>query len=96
MPLDDVFGFPKGSEGERARYLIIVARDQSDLWQHLRRTFAGADGVEVVLERRHGGWWQYTQSREHQERGTDRRRPPDLQTALRYDAFQVVPRSVVA
>jgi hypothetical protein len=91
MPLDDFFGFPKSTAGERARYLIIVARDQSDLWQHLQRTFAGAEGVEVLLDRRHGGWWQFTRSRECRESGTDRRRPPDLQTARRYTAFQVIP-----
>jgi hypothetical protein len=94
MQLDEVFGFPKPTGGERARYLIIVARDQSDLWQHLRRTFGGIDGVEVLLDRRHGGWWQFTQSREYQERGTDRRRPANLETAVRYNAFQVVPRQV--
>jgi hypothetical protein len=94
MPLDEVFGFPHSTEGERGRYLIIVAREQFDLLRHLRQTFEGVDQVEVVLDRRHGGWWQWTQSREYQERGADRRRPPKLEADHCYPAFQVVPRQV--
>jgi hypothetical protein len=78
----------------RARFVIIVSRDQSDLWRHLQETFAGVDEIEIVLERRHGGWWQWTQSRQYQERGADRRRPPVAEADFRDRAFQVVPRDL--
>jgi hypothetical protein len=34
------------------RELFIVARDRSDLYRYLTQTFADADNVEVILDRR--------------------------------------------
>ena len=31
---------------------VIVARDQSDLYEYLRQGFEGVDGVRVILDRR--------------------------------------------
>jgi hypothetical protein len=77
---------------DRRRYLIVVARDQSDLWRSLRQTLAKSDGIEAILDRRHGGAWQWTQSRQYQDRGADRRRPSTSEVDLRTRAFLIVPR----
>ena len=39
---------------EMVRLLFIVARDQLDLWHHLKRDFAQEAEVEVILDRRRG------------------------------------------
>jgi hypothetical protein len=75
---------------QRSRYLIIVSRDQPDLWRHLRQLLTGADGFEVVLDRRHGGRWQWSQSAEFQERGADRRRAHDPRMGFAQRSFVIV------
>jgi len=77
-------------ETRRARYLIVVSREQPDLWRHLRQMFTGIRGVDVVLDRRHGGRWQWAQSRAHEERGEDRRRPRSLEAGLAHRSFVIV------
>jgi hypothetical protein len=77
-------------ERRQARYLIVVSRDQPDLWRHLRQMLTGVDGIQVVLDRRHGGRWQWSQSRGYEERGTDRRRPPSSQTGFAQRSFVIV------
>jgi hypothetical protein len=74
----------------RPRYLIIVSRDQPDLWRHLRQLLTGVDGVDVVLDRRHGGRWQWSQSLEYQERGADRRRPSNPEMGFSQRSFVIV------
>jgi len=77
-------------ETQRPRYLIVVSRDQPDLWRHLRQMFTGIDGVDVVLDRRHGGRWQWAQSRGYEERGEDRRRPRNSDAGFAHRSFVVV------
>jgi hypothetical protein len=77
---------------ERARVLVIVARDQPDLWWYPTRDLAGFKGVGAVLDRRQGGWWQRAQPRELEERGADRRRGAGTDTDLRTRAFAIIPR----
>lgn len=45
---------PTEGQTERgvARYVIIVARDQPGLYEHLKLTFAADKKVEVILDRR--------------------------------------------
>jgi hypothetical protein len=78
------------SETRRARYLIVVSRDQPDLWRHLRQMLTGVDGIQVVLDRRHGGRWQWSQSRGYEERGADRRRPASSQATFGRRSFVIV------
>jgi len=77
-------------QAHRPRYLIIVSRDQPDLWRHLQQLLTAVDGFEVVLDRRHGGRWQWSQSLEYQERGADRRRPPNPETGFSQRSFVIV------
>lgn len=78
------------TETRRPRYLIVVSREQPDLWRHLRQLFTGIDGVNIVLDRRHGGRWQWAQSRAYEERGEDRRRPRNLDAGLSHRSFVIV------
>jgi hypothetical protein len=77
-------------ETRRPRYLIVVSREQPDLWRHLRQLFTDIDGVNIVLDRRHGGRWQWAQSRAYEERGEDRRRPRNLDAGLSHRSFVIV------
>ena len=45
---------PRAREEERrmARHLLVVARDHIRLYEHLRRTLAGNQSVQVLLDRR--------------------------------------------
>lgn len=54
---------------EGVKVLVIVARDQPELYEHVRRPFAGDGRVQVIRDRRRGG------SRPPDERGGERRRP---------------------
>lgn len=49
------------------RYLIIVARDQPDLYEYLAKQFSGDGEVEVLLDRR-----QRIRAREPERRQADR------------------------
>jgi len=81
---------PGQPETARPRYLIVVARDQPDLWRHLRKSFGELKGVDVVLDRRHGGRWQWAQSWEYEQRGTDRRRTSDAADRLSHHSVMIV------
>jgi hypothetical protein len=78
---------------DQARYLIIVARDQMDLWRYLRQNLAEYQNLEVVLDRRHGGRWQWTQMRQFEDRGTDRR-TPSSEADLTPRSFVIVPKGL--
>jgi hypothetical protein len=78
------------------RKLVVVARDQFDLWWQLCQALTTADGVEVVLDRRQGGRWQSAESQQRQERGHDRRDSPNGESDLSGRAFRVFPRPALA
>ena len=82
--------FAGNPETHRPRYLIVVSREQPDLWRHLRQLFTGIAGVDIVLDRRHGGRWQWAQSQACAERGEDRRRPRNLDAGLSHRSFVIV------
>ncbi len=77
---------------DRARYLVIVARDQPDLLRHLKQTLTEFHGVEVILDRRHGGRWQWTQSRERQDQDADRRLMANRESDLGNRSFLIIPQ----
>lgn len=78
--------------GNRDGGLIIVARDQPDLWRYLAKQFAGRDEVRVLQDRRQ---WERRQRRlmwEPERRGADRRSPLSISTDLRRRSFLIVPQ----
>lgn len=82
MPVD---GTSPGAQPTRdtVRYLIIVARDQPVLWQHLTRDFVRDRDLRVLLDRRHGERRQRVQQYELGRRTRGRRRPPRIETDVR-------------
>mgnify|MGYP001576173098 CR=1 FL=1 len=82
--------------GNRVRGLIIVARDEPDLWHYLTRDFAGNEGVQVRLDRRYGERRQRVQRCEPERRRTDRRRPLRTDNDLRCRPFLIIPQQQVA
>jgi hypothetical protein len=74
------------------RYLVVVARDQKDLWQYLKQNISVLEGVEVVLDRRQGGRWQWTQSHDLQAQRKDRRGVSKEGPDLPCRSFVIVPR----
>ena len=71
------------------RYLLIVARNQPDLWRYLKNNFAGDEKVEVILDRRRGERRQRIQSHEPERRGAERRRQPSLDKDLNYRSLVI-------
>lgn len=43
---------PPAGNGDSVRWLILVARDQSDLYGHLVRAFSRDDKVQILMDRR--------------------------------------------
>ena len=65
------------------RYLVIVARTELDLYNHLKRAFTGDKKVQVFLDRRQGQRRQRAESHEPERRRVDRRRQRSLEQDLR-------------
>ena len=78
--------------GHRVRGLIIVARDQPDLWHHLTQHFAGHNEVRILLDRRQWERRQRVQTYGAERRKAARRRPPSIETDLRYRSFLLAPQ----
>lgn len=76
----------------RVQGLIIVARDQPDLWHQLTQHFAGHNEVQVLLDRRQWERRQRMQAYGPERRMAARRRPPSIETDLRYRSFLIVPQ----
>jgi hypothetical protein len=61
------------------RALVVVARDERDLWQSLTEHFSANEDVQVLLDRRQGERRQRVQTYERDRRGSDRRRPASIE-----------------
>lgn len=72
------------------RYLLLVARNQPDLWRYLKNNFAGDQKVEVILDRRRGERRQRIEPHEPERRRAERRRQPGLDNDLSYRSFVIV------
>lgn len=75
--------------GNRTRCLFIVARNQPDLWQHLKRDFADDDQIQVIVDRRRGERRQRRELYGPERRRMDRRRAT-LDRDLRYRSFVII------
>jgi hypothetical protein len=71
------------------RTLIIVARDQPDLWQALVGHFADSTSVQVLPDRRCWGRRQRVQ-RDHPDRRRSDRRSPGNDHDLRRRSFVII------
>ena len=71
------------------RSLIIVARDQPEVWKSLTNHFVGNEDVLVVLDRRQGERRQKAQTVARDRRGADRRREPRIENDLRSRHFVI-------
>ena len=78
--------------GNRDGGLIIVARDQPDLWHYLAEQFAKQNEVRVLQDRRQWERRQRRQTWEPERRTADRRSPPSINTDLRHRSFLIVPQ----
>ncbi len=74
---------------DHARHWFIVSRDQSELCDHLTRTFSDDDKIQVLLDRRRGERRQQVQRQEPERRRADRRRA-SLDRDLRSRPFVVI------
>ena len=61
---------------DAALWIILVARDQPDLFRHLAQAFAGDDKIEIIVDRRKDL----------------RRNPPGIEERLRIHGAAVVKR----
>ena len=76
---------------KKLRGRIIVARDQTDLWNALARCFATDNGVQVLFDRRRWERRQRIQRCDPDRRGADRRRPTTSENDLGRRSFMVAP-----
>ena len=74
------------------RHLLIVARSEPMLYEYVKRTFAGEDTVEVILDRRLGERRRASASPAVERRRADRRSSLPIRDRLRSAGWAVVHR----
>ncbi len=87
MPVEG--GLPEPQPTGMVRALVVVARDQPDLWQALVRRFSANEDVRVLLDRRLWERRQRLQTHELDRRGADRRRPPSIENNVSYRHYVI-------
>jgi hypothetical protein len=65
-----------------SREIFVVARDRPDLYRYLSQTFADAENVQVILDRRNGDR-RGTGGGDASPREDDRRGRPNVEQDLR-------------
>ena len=83
MPLEN--GLPESQPIMRARFLIVVARDQPEVLQALTRRFAENEEVQVFLDRRQAAWRPGERTDE-----IEQRRPLSIETDVNYRQYVIV------
>jgi hypothetical protein len=78
------------SARDTVRSLIIVARDQQELWQALTREFKDIPEIQVLLDRRQGERRRVAQPVARDRRGVQRRNLPRLEDDLRARQYVLV------
>ena len=73
--------------------LIIVARDQADLWECLMRHIVGDEGVQIILDRRKRERRRRSQTGGPDRRKGDRRESPSIEHDLRHRSVLIVRQS---
>ncbi len=87
MPAES--GLPEAQPTGMVRALVVVARDQPDLWQALTRHFSASEDVHVLLDRRQWERRQRVHTYELDRRGADRRRPPSIENDVSYRQYVI-------
>jgi hypothetical protein len=72
------------------RSLIIVSREQPDLWQTLTREFGQSEEIQVILDRRQGERRRDPRITLADRRGPDRRNLSRIEDDLRYRQYVLV------
>ncbi len=80
------------SRTTRPRSLIIVAREEPDLWLYLTRSYGGIQGLEVLLDRRQGERRHQVQPYTPERRQAERRRLPAPEKNRHRQPFRIVPQ----
>ena len=80
-------------QSERVRQLIIVARNREDLYEHLKRAFAGNETIRVLLDRRVVDRRARPRPYAAERRKGDRRSPFRNDGLLRAIGWAVVPQT---
>jgi hypothetical protein len=76
--------------GTNVRGLIIVSRDQPDLWQALTQEFGQSQEIRVLLDRRQGERRKDNQAHAPDRRGADRRSLPRIEDDVRSRQYVLV------
>jgi hypothetical protein len=75
---------------EEVHSLIIVARDQPELYHALKRQLGEDPKVRILSDRRRWRRRQLIQWYESDQRGQDRRRPPSLEHDVGQRSFVII------
>jgi hypothetical protein len=72
------------------RGLLIVARDQGDLYDCLRHAYSDSETVTVILDRRQGERRRALEPARGERRRWDRRSPLSIADDLRFQQYMLV------
>ncbi len=86
----------RAADVEKIYCLIIVARDQRDLWVTIQRHFAAYTRVQVLQDRRRSERRQRFRRYEPERRRVDRRRPLRIENDLAWRPYLIVDVQQVA
>ena len=75
---------------DAVRSLIIVAREQTDLWRALTDEFRNVAQIQVLLDRREAERRRVTKPVAQERRGVQRRSAPSLEEDLRARQYVLV------
>jgi hypothetical protein len=81
-----------GANTTGLRCLIIVAREATDLWLYLTRTYGQIKGFQVLVDRRERERRQQVEPYAPERRHRDRRSPPTIENTLRRQPFLFIPQ----
>lgn len=80
-----------GMSDDPLRFVCIVARDQPELYEHLRARFEGDPSIQVIFDRREGERRQPAPESECERRRAHRRWHPDNRDTLSAVGVFMVP-----
>lgn len=87
---------PRSELGEPTRHLLVIAQNRIDLFDPLRRAFAGQQAVRLILDRRKDDRRRTSEPALTERRRRDRRQRSDVDEQLRTHGCALVPFSVEA